>query len=89
MPLFTSASGFQINGGSFIDIAGDVNLHTTQPTMQQESDSLTALEFTTQGLSRQLFGAERNGRQAGTARISPYGMLLCCNCSAIKIYLTE
>ncbi|KAJ7918013.1 hypothetical protein B0H13DRAFT_1869794 [Mycena leptocephala] len=63
MPLFTSASGVQINGGSFIDIAGDVNLHNMQPTMAQNSDLWSA--------SRQLSGVERNS-QNGAARLVPH-----------------
>jgi hypothetical protein len=30
MPLFASASGLQITGGTFIDNAGDININTTQ-----------------------------------------------------------
>lgn len=72
MPLFTSASGVQINGGSFIDIAGDVNLHNLQPAIARNSDLLS----TTQ--SHQLLGVDRN-TQNGAARVVPYGMLLLWN----------
>ncbi|KAJ7879335.1 hypothetical protein B0H13DRAFT_1630814, partial [Mycena leptocephala] len=44
MPLFSSCSGFQIYGGSFNNIAGDVNLHITQATIGHNNDPLTALE---------------------------------------------
>jgi hypothetical protein len=66
MPLLTSASGVQINGGNFIDIAGDVNLHNMQPAMAQNSDLSSA--------SHQLLGVERNS-QNGAARLVPYGTL--------------
>jgi hypothetical protein len=65
MPLFTSASGVQINGGNFIDIAGDVNLHNMQPAIAQNSDMLSA--------SHQLMGVERNSQNGGV-RLVPYGM---------------
>jgi hypothetical protein len=72
MPLFTSASGVQINGGNFIDIAGDVNLHNLQPTIGQNSDPLSATQ------SRRLLGVDRNAQNGG-ARLVPYGMLLLWN----------
>ncbi|KAJ7918032.1 hypothetical protein B0H13DRAFT_308633, partial [Mycena leptocephala] len=65
MPLFTSASGVQINGGNFIDIAGDVNLHNLQPAIAQNSDPLSATQ------SRRLLGMDRN-TQNGGARLVPY-----------------
>ncbi|KAJ7892624.1 hypothetical protein B0H13DRAFT_2276744 [Mycena leptocephala] len=42
MPLFTSPSGFQITGGTFIDNAGDINIHTTQLV---QGPTTGALEF--------------------------------------------
>jgi hypothetical protein len=65
MPLFTSASGFQIYGGSFIDITGDVNLYNMQPEIARNSDQPSA--------SRHLLGVDRN-TQNGEARLVPYGM---------------
>ncbi|KAJ7813252.1 hypothetical protein B0H13DRAFT_2468821 [Mycena leptocephala] len=65
MPLFTSASGVQINGGNFIDIAGDVNLHNLQPAIAQNSDPLSATQ------SRRLLGVDRNAQNGG-ARLVPY-----------------
>ncbi|KAJ7918030.1 hypothetical protein B0H13DRAFT_2269314 [Mycena leptocephala] len=65
MPLFTSASGVQINGGNFIDIAGDVNLHNLQPAIVQNSDPLSATQ------SRQLLGLDRN-TQNRAGRPVPY-----------------
>ncbi|KAF7377486.1 NACHT domain-containing protein [Mycena sanguinolenta] len=41
MPFFTSASGFQINGGNFSDVAGDMNIHA----VGLRSDPLSSLEF--------------------------------------------
>ncbi|KAJ7909619.1 hypothetical protein B0H13DRAFT_2013973 [Mycena leptocephala] len=80
MPLFPSASGFQINGGSFLDIAGDINLlelHTTQrtigPGLEQGNPLMVEFMTTTgKGSGRQLLGLERNSRQIGAARVSPY-----------------
>ncbi|KAJ7797670.1 hypothetical protein B0H14DRAFT_3157334 [Mycena olivaceomarginata] len=73
MPLFESASAFQITGGNYIDIAGDVNLHTTQLAISQDRDPLTGLEFgLAEGLGPQLLGLERNGRHRGSGRILPY-----------------
>ncbi|KAJ7899401.1 hypothetical protein B0H13DRAFT_796377 [Mycena leptocephala] len=74
MPLFDSASGLQIMGGTFIDNAGDININTTQLQLPgQDCDPLQALEFVaTQGPSRQLLGVERNSQQAGAARRVPY-----------------
>jgi hypothetical protein len=60
MPLFDSASGFQINGGNFIDNAGGINIHTTQLTAGQNSDPFGTLESIAQGTSRRLLGVERN-----------------------------
>jgi hypothetical protein len=73
MPLFPSVSGFQITGGTFIDNAGDINIHTTQLTHGQ---NLGDPEFMTEHLSRELSGPERSGRQTGLARVIPYGMSL-------------
>jgi hypothetical protein len=73
MPLFTSASGFQINGGTFIDNAGDMTIiHTAQAIPEQ---NISSLEFVMEGPSRELSGVERNDRGFGAARIQPYGIL--------------
>lgn len=75
MPFFASASGIQINGGNFIDNeAGDISIHTTQLTTEQDSDPLRALECIAQGTNRQLLGVETNERQIGAARMRPCGM---------------
>jgi hypothetical protein len=71
MPLFTSAYGFQITGGTFINNAGDMNIHTMQ---LMPGLNTNAVEFPTEGPTRELIGAERNTREIGAARIRPYGM---------------
>ncbi|KAJ7861346.1 hypothetical protein B0H13DRAFT_2568163 [Mycena leptocephala] len=59
MPLFTSASGFQINGGTFIDNAGDMNIiHRPQAMSGQ---NIGALEFMTEGPSRMTEDLELRG----------------------------
>jgi hypothetical protein len=71
MPLFTSASGFQITGGTFIDNAGDINIHTAQIV---QGPTTGALEFWGEGPSHELLGAERSRQHIGAARIRPYSM---------------
>jgi hypothetical protein len=71
MPLLTSASGFQITGGTFIDNAGSMNIHTTQ---LMPGPNTGALEFWAKDSSREWLGVERNERQIGAARVRPYGM---------------
>ncbi|KAJ7806675.1 hypothetical protein B0H13DRAFT_2485296 [Mycena leptocephala] len=69
MPLFTSASGFQINGGTFIDNAGDMTIiHTAQVIPEQ---NISSLEFVVEGPSRELSGVERNDRGFGATMV-PY-----------------
>ncbi|KAJ7196470.1 hypothetical protein GGX14DRAFT_574797 [Mycena pura] len=73
MSLFNSCSGFEINGGDFYVVAGDMNLQRTHPTIEQNIDSLAALEFDlAEGPSRQLLGAERNGRHRGAEKMLPH-----------------
>ncbi|KAJ7929695.1 hypothetical protein B0H13DRAFT_2264440 [Mycena leptocephala] len=69
MPLFTSAAGFQITGGTFIDNAGDMNIHTTQLMPGQNAD---ALEFLEEDSSHEWLGVERNDRGIGGVRVRPY-----------------
>ncbi|KAJ7793392.1 hypothetical protein B0H13DRAFT_1935479 [Mycena leptocephala] len=46
MPLFDSASGLQITGGTFIDNTGDININTMQLQLPgQDCDPLQALEL--------------------------------------------
>ncbi|KAJ7840637.1 hypothetical protein B0H13DRAFT_2676938 [Mycena leptocephala] len=73
MPLFTSASRFQINGGTFIDNAGDMNI--IHPPQDMQGQNIGALEFVTEGPSRELSGVERNDRGFGAARMQPYDVL--------------
>ncbi|KAF7377536.1 NACHT domain-containing protein [Mycena sanguinolenta] len=74
MPLITSSSGFQINGGNFYDVAGDMNIHGTHSAIGLGSDPLTALESGLDASTRRLVGPQRNGRQTGAARMAPYGL---------------
>jgi hypothetical protein len=60
MPLFESSSGVTINGGHFIDVAGDMNVHP-EPMGQP----LTALEFGWIETKRQLSGPQSNGWNIG------------------------
>ncbi|KAJ7819157.1 hypothetical protein B0H13DRAFT_2453612 [Mycena leptocephala] len=70
MPLFTSASGFQINGGTFIDNAGDMTItHTAQAIPEQ---NISSVDFVMEGPSRELSGVERNDRGFGAVRMVPY-----------------
>jgi hypothetical protein len=71
MPLFTSASGFQIIGGTFIDNAGDITIHTTQP---MSGPNTSAVEFAAEDSSREWLGVERNDRGIGAARMLLDGM---------------
>jgi hypothetical protein len=73
MPLFTSASGFQINGGTFIDNAGDLTIIHTAQTVTPEQN-ISSLEFVIERPSRELSGVERNDRGFGATRTLPYGM---------------
>jgi hypothetical protein len=76
--MFHSASHFEIRGGKFTEIRGDVNLHLmpARGTTGHTGDPLAALEFGLSEGGRGLGGVERNDRQAGVARMVPYGMLL-------------
>ncbi|KAJ7818250.1 hypothetical protein B0H13DRAFT_2292563 [Mycena leptocephala] len=70
MPLFASASGFQIDGGTFIDNTGDMTIiHNSQVMPGQDTGSI---EFGADGPSRKLSGVERNDRGFGAARMVPY-----------------
>ncbi|KAF7367518.1 hypothetical protein MSAN_00814800 [Mycena sanguinolenta] len=64
MLLFTS-SAFQINGGNFYDISGDMNIHSTQPTIEQ-GDSSPPLDSGLNPSSYRL-SWERHGRQVEAA----------------------
>jgi hypothetical protein len=70
MPYFSSSSGVQINGGSFYDIAGDMNIRGTPFWGRHDSRELV---FGLNGPDRQLLGPNRTGGQTA-ARLSPYGV---------------
>ncbi|KAF7369152.1 hypothetical protein MVEN_00242400 [Mycena venus] len=71
MPVFSSCSGFQIYGGNFYEVGGDVNLHIAQATIEYIGDSSGAIESgSTGGSNPQLLREEgeedrvdRNTRQ--------------------------
>jgi hypothetical protein len=67
MPFFNSSSRLQINGGHFYDIAGELNVQSTQLAMP-DSDSRQVVYFD----DRRLSGPERNLRPTGAARVGPY-----------------
>ncbi|KAJ7926190.1 hypothetical protein B0H13DRAFT_1705464 [Mycena leptocephala] len=73
MPLFTSASGFQINGGNFFDVAGDMHFRgmPAMPMIGQDTDLLAAPGIAS-GYGKEFGGVERNNREVGAARMSPY-----------------
>ncbi|KAF8140720.1 hypothetical protein K438DRAFT_699803 [Mycena galopus ATCC 62051] len=76
MPLFNSSSGFQVHGGNFYEVAGDMNIHGTGPPtarIRQDANPLAALESDLNSSRRQLLGADRNARRTEAARTSPYG----------------
>ncbi|KAJ7827742.1 hypothetical protein B0H13DRAFT_1917492 [Mycena leptocephala] len=66
MPLFTSASGFQITGGTFIDNAADIHIHTMQPV---PGPNTSAVEFVAEDSSHERLGIERNDQGIGAARM--------------------
>ncbi|KAJ6551280.1 hypothetical protein B0H19DRAFT_1378054 [Mycena capillaripes] len=74
MPLFTSASGVQVNGGSFIDVAGDMNVYMAQLTIEEEGSlPLSALDFTSsEGPGRQVPGDDESGRRGAAERMPPH-----------------
>ncbi|KAJ7678009.1 hypothetical protein DFH06DRAFT_564570 [Mycena polygramma] len=80
MPFLDSASNLQINGGNFVDIAGDLNLNVTQPNRElpegsrDTTEALSSLEFAFggDGASRRLMGAEGSGQQITPARMLAY-----------------
>ncbi|KAJ6482426.1 hypothetical protein C8R45DRAFT_302144 [Mycena sanguinolenta] len=72
--MFTAASGCQINGGNFYDVAGDMNIHSVQSAIGPDSDPLTALGHGLTASTRRLVGPQRNERQIEAARMAPYGL---------------
>ncbi|KAJ7907954.1 hypothetical protein B0H13DRAFT_2331818 [Mycena leptocephala] len=74
MSLFRWSSNIDINGGNFLDISGDFNIHTTQHAgMGQDSEPLAAPDSGwMQEPKRQLPRRERNGQHVESARMVPY-----------------
>ncbi|KAJ6509801.1 hypothetical protein DFH09DRAFT_1435549 [Mycena vulgaris] len=85
MPIITNSSGFQIHGGAFYEVSGDVNLETHQHlTMRQEQrllhagvgppkNATVALDDGwSEAFDRELSGVARNPRQRMVAGPAPY-----------------
>ncbi|KAJ7651435.1 hypothetical protein B0H17DRAFT_1270697 [Mycena rosella] len=79
--MFNNSTGFQIHGGNYINVSGDVNLETHQHLMVQDRSlhdvrSTFALESgSTEGYDpRELSGAARNARHGMRARQAPYAV---------------
>ncbi|KAF7342193.1 NACHT domain-containing protein [Mycena venus] len=74
--MFHSSSHFEIRGGNFTEIRGDVNLHlaSARGTTGHTGDPLAALEFGLSEGGRRLRGVERNDEQDGAAGMLPYGL---------------
>lgn len=72
-PMFDAAHEFQINGGTFIGISGDMNIHSaqSQPTIGL-GGPLKTLESGPNASTGRWVGAQRNGQQ----RMVPSGILL-------------
>ncbi|KAJ6523657.1 hypothetical protein DFH09DRAFT_1329893 [Mycena vulgaris] len=85
MPLITNSSGFQIHGGNFYEVSGDVNLETHQHLITRQEQRLlhagvgpptnatVALDDGwSEGSGRELSGVARNPRHGMVARQAPY-----------------
>jgi hypothetical protein len=72
MPIFSSTSHVQINGGNFMEIGRDFNLENIPPSRSGE-ELLTGLEFCLGAATgRQLEGTTRTVKDGGP-RALPYG----------------
>jgi hypothetical protein len=75
MPIFSSTSHVQINGGNFIEMGRDFNLQSIQPPGSVD-EVLTGLEFRVrQDSRRHLLGSERNepsGAPEDISRCAPF-----------------
>ncbi|KAJ7251352.1 hypothetical protein C8J57DRAFT_1723223 [Mycena rebaudengoi] len=73
MPILESSSEITIFGGTFIDVARDLNIDGGTHMVGQDGQAFPVLTF---GASReaehQLLSPDRSGQEAGTARMSPY-----------------
>jgi hypothetical protein len=77
MPLFSSSSGVEINGGNIYDIAGNMNIERGTNSGVHDSQLPTALESRLiENRERQL-AAEKIGQRRGRARMAPQ-----CTCQA-------
>ncbi|KAJ7280605.1 hypothetical protein C8J57DRAFT_1124191, partial [Mycena rebaudengoi] len=90
MPLINNSTGFQIHGGNFYEVFGDVNLETHQhlTTIQEQrpdgvgvgflGDQTLALDDGwAEESGRELSGVMRNPRHGMVARPAPYGIPSC------------
>ncbi|KAJ7262465.1 hypothetical protein C8J57DRAFT_453921 [Mycena rebaudengoi] len=90
MPLINNSTGFQIHGGNFYEVFGDVNLETHQDltTIQEQrpdgvgvgflGDQTLALDDGwAEESGRELSGVMRNPRHGMVARPAPYGIPSC------------
>ncbi|KAJ7754643.1 hypothetical protein DFH07DRAFT_773634 [Mycena maculata] len=68
MPMFSSSSDVQINGGTFIDSHGSVNIHTTV----QGGEVFPSLDFSSDRQHMLAAHAQRPDRRRENARMIPY-----------------
>jgi hypothetical protein len=73
MPLFSSSSDVQINGGNFIDIGGDMTVHAQPGEAGLNALAELALFGSTDESNHQYLGPDRSVRHTGAARSLPYG----------------
>ncbi|KAJ7097701.1 hypothetical protein C8R44DRAFT_859847 [Mycena epipterygia] len=73
MPLFASSSGVQINGGNFYDVAGDMNVQSSEH-LGHDIGALRHGTRPSQDSDRQLSGTESEGRHMGDAKMLPYNI---------------
>ncbi|KAF8201294.1 hypothetical protein K438DRAFT_1821748 [Mycena galopus ATCC 62051] len=71
--MFASASGFQIHGGIFYEVAGDMNIHRVQPTTGWDDDPLAALKFEPNHSARRPRLAKWDTETAGALRMFSCG----------------
>jgi hypothetical protein len=73
--MFSHASGIRINGGTFYNVSGDMNVQNIAPV--HDLETLMTLGFgSTQNEAHQLGGVDRNYGHRGEVRMLPYGMFL-------------
>ncbi|KAJ7751841.1 hypothetical protein B0H14DRAFT_2635931 [Mycena olivaceomarginata] len=68
MPLFNQSSNITIYGGTFNEVAGNINLYLPPPTVQRDQCHLLRAQHLDHGFS----APERNSRSARSARMLPY-----------------